>query len=259
MDTIQNFFHNKCIVITRTPEDNKPFKEKLESYGAVVYELPSITITGNTKDKFIINTVRNIFTYDWIIFTSAKGVDFFMQVYKSLGIDIAVLKKKKIAAVGSKTAEKIRAYNLQVDFIPTKYTTEQLAKELTGIEGKKILLARSDIASKEFIIELTKSGASITDIPIYKTEYLGKQDEIFEKLVKEKKIHFLTFTSPSTVKGFFERVKKADIKRKVLAIPIVSVGPVTTKTAQKYGFHKIFTADSYTTAGIIKKLQEISA
>src|SRR5258708_1842544 len=188
-----DFLQNKTIVVTRTAEDNIIFKQKLESYGATVFEFPAIKIIGNIKDKIIINTIRNIFIYDWVLFTSAKGVSYFMKVYESLGIDIRVLQQKKIAVVGSKTAEKVKEYGLQIDFMPTKYTTEQLALEMSDIKNKKILVVRADIGSKEFISGLFNKGAQVTDIPIYKTEYLTNQDALFEDIIKQGKIDYITF------------------------------------------------------------------
>ena len=70
-------------------------------------------------------------------------------------------------------------------------------------------------------------------------------------------IDFITFTSPSTVIGFFEKITNLQIIDISLNIPVISVGPVTTKIAKKYGFKTIYTADEYTTDGMIKKLEEI--
>src|SRR5438445_391629 len=133
---------------------------------------------------------------------------------------------------------------------------EQLAKELIDIKNQKILLARSDIGSKKLVQDLQDKGARVTDMPIYKTQFIDTQDSIFEKLLETQNIDYITFTSPSTVEGFFSRLRKTK-QNKILFIPILSVGPVTTRVAKKYGFQNIMTADIYTTNGMLKKLLEI--
>lgn len=251
------FLQNKRIIITRPEPENKILQKKLEQYGAKIYMLPTIKIVKNILDKKSQDVIKNIEAFDWIIFTSVKGVDYFMQAVRKLNIDIEILANKKIAVVGPKTAEKIQEYNLRIDFMPTIYTTEQLGKELQEISGRKLLLARSNIASKQLVADLQHKGAFVTDIPIYKTISITTQDRVFEDLVQKGVISYITFTSPSTVIGFFERVTDPEIRKKSLLFPVISVGPVTTKTAEKNGFTHIITADTYTTDGMIKKLQEI--
>lgn len=249
----QYLLENKYIVITRPEPENIILEKKLQKYGASTYNFPTIQITENSIDKQIL---AEIHSFDWIVFTSSKGVEAFMRnADKSV---ITILKNKKIAVVGPKTEEKLASYHLKANFMPTKYTTHDLAKELTEIAEKHILLARSNIASKELVTDLKTKKAIVTDIPMYTTESITTPDKEFEKMIKNDTVNYLTFTSPSTVIGFFDRIGNAEIKQKVLTIPVISVGPVTTKTAKKYGFTHIYTAEEYTTDGMIKKLLEIA-
>lgn len=245
---------NKLIIVTRAEPDNILFKQQLEKYEASVYLFPTITID---KAQTLAHLLQSIVVTDWIIFTSINGVNFFITSIKDLKLDPEILKKKKIAVVGPKTAQRVKQYNLSVDFIPTQFTTEQLAKELTHIKNLKILLARSDIGSKMLVRDLEKKGALVTDIPMYTTVFTQKRDPVFENLVSTDKISYITFTSPSTMHGFLERVKGSEIIEKLLTIPVISIGPVTTKSAYKAGFKNITTADIYTVDGMIKKLLEI--
>src|SRR5436190_4565789 len=248
---------NKRIVVTRSGSDAVSFKKRLEHQGAHVYMLPAIKTISNVTDPVVKNALMHISAYTWIIFTSTKGVDFFLHGLKTAGIDKEILQRKKIAVVGKKTAQKVMHYHLPVHILPDIYTNNQLVKEIKQIQGQKILLPRGQLGSKKFAQELQTKGAIVTDIPLYKTIFIQKRDLLFEDFVKKEKINYITFTSPSTIMGFLERVKEPSIQKKICAIPVFSIGPVTTKTAQKQGFLKIFTADIHTTNGMITKLQEI--
>lgn len=246
---------NKTIVITRPEEDGIALKKKLEQLSANVYLFPTIEIVANDSDKQVLEALKEVEAFDWIIFTSAKGVDFFVGRGKSMYLPIS--NQTKIAAVGPGTAKKAKGYGLSVDFMPTKYTTEYFAKELHDINGKKILLARSHIGSKKFAQDLRNKGAIVTDIPIYKTVFLDKRDRVFEQMVNDSVIDYIIFTSPSTVQGFMERIRKSDITGMVLSIPVFSIGPVTTRAAKNAGFTNIHTADIHTMEGIVSKLKNI--
>jgi len=160
--------------------------------------------------------------------------------------------------VGEKTAEKIKTYQFPVHFIPGKFTTKQLGKELIEIKNKKILLVQSSLSNDQLKNLLKKNGAQVTNIPIYQTEFIDERDETFEQLLLHDAIDYITFTSSSSVIGFVKRLNNQKLLQKAFAIPIVSIGPVTTQTAGKHCFKKIYTADVHTVDGIIEKLKQLA-
>jgi hypothetical protein len=70
----------------------------------------------------------------------------------------------RIAAIGDITARRLKEYGIIADFVPDVFTGKELAKQLAryeNLKGKKILLVRSAIASKELAEELTAAGAKV--------------------------------------------------------------------------------------------------
>jgi hydroxymethylbilane synthase len=247
----------KFVVITRPEHISINNQKQIEAIGLFTYFYPSIAIARSNltkKDKAVLSDLES---FDWIVFTSRNGVRFFAEALDKLGIPLSLLKSKKIAAIGGKTADVVKKYGLQVDFMPNRFTTEELAKQMQNITGKKILLARAKLGTPQLTKELENKGASVVDIPIYSTTFIENNNEEFENLLKIKQIFCITFTSPSTVKGFINNIKGSQIKQAVLKAPALSIGPVTTNELIKYGFQTIYTADIYTTDGMITKLQEI--
>ncbi len=76
---------------------------------------------------------------------------FFLQRMKELGIDSAILNKKKIATVGTVTQEELASRNIKVDFIPAQFVADILGETLPINKGDKVLLPQSDIARKKLI------------------------------------------------------------------------------------------------------------
>jgi uroporphyrinogen-III synthase len=236
------------IIIKRPLEDLKDFSKRLEGIGLKVFSYPTIKIKKNDTIDFSEDLKRS----DWIIFTSKNGIRYFLDK-----ADIDTVKKRKIAVVGPKTAEEAKTRGMKIDFIPKIFTTKDLGKEIPIRNGEKIFLPRADIASKSLIKILEKRGAIVFNIPIYRTQYLKKESQKLEKLLLDKNVKYLSFTSPSTIDGFMKGLKNEESKKAALGCRVISIGPVTTRKAREMGFKTVITADIYTTNGIIKKLQEV--
>jgi hydroxymethylbilane synthase len=251
-----HFKKSQFIVITKPENVPVTVQKQIESLGFLPYFYPSITIVKSELTKKMSNTLSQIDSFDWIVFTSQNGVQFFIEALEESGISLEKIKNKKIAVVGKKTASVVKKYKLPVDFIPSSFTTDALADEMKDIKNKKILLARANLATPLLPKHLEEKGAKITDLHIYKTSYIENDNPEFEELLKTNQIYCLTFTSPSTVKGFLNNIKNSPNKKNIFSLRALSIGPATTKELEKNGFQNIITADPYTLNGMIATLKE---
>lgn len=242
----------KYIVITRPEKEGKEIKKLLEREGYKILLYPTIKISKNDSLE-IRKALSELNTFNIIVFTSKNGVELFMKVLKNLNIDNSILNSKYIAAVGPVTANAVKTLGFEVNFVPSVFTTEKLGQEIPKVFHKKILLARSAIATPLLKLQLEKRGAKITDIPIYNTSFIEKPGSKLESLLKQGAIAAITFTSPSTVEGFTKTFIQYN---KYLTIPVFAIGPVTAKAAKEKGFKKIFTSEKFTAEGLIKKLKD---
>lgn len=247
----------RFVVVTRPAEENEQFAKQLEKIGIDTFSYPTITITKNLSAKIVKPYFDSFSSINWVIFTSKNGVRHFMNILKILKIDRMELTTKQIAAVGTTTAEEIKKQKLPVHFIPSTFTTNNLGKEITNIKGKKLLLARSAIANVQLEKILQKRGASVVNLPIYKTESFTPDVEKLTELIKNGQISCITFTSPSTVTGFVKSIKHINENKEIFSIPVVSIGPVTTKAAKQHGFQLIYTAERHTIDGMLIKLKQV--
>lgn len=247
----------KFVIITRPDHISIDHQKQIEALGLLTYFYPSIAIAKSILSKNAKTVLSDLKSFDWIVFTSRNGVRFFTEALDSLGIPLTELQTKKIAVIGTKTAEVAKKYGLHVEFMPNRFTTEELAKQMQDITGKKVLLARANLATPKLTKALEEKGATVVDIPIYNTTFIENNTEEFDNLLQLKQIFCITFTSPSTVKGFMNNIKGSRMKKAVLDIPALSIGSVTTKALTKYGFETIYTSDVFTTDGMIRKLEEI--
>ncbi|HSW47606.1 MAG TPA: uroporphyrinogen-III synthase [Candidatus Saccharimonadales bacterium] len=248
---------DRFVVVTRPESESKEFIQKLEKANFHVLSYPTVSIVKNRLSKSAILYLKNLSSFDWIFFTSKSGVNFFFDSIKKLGIDKSILKKIQIAVIGPATAREIIKHKLSVSFMPSKFTTDDLAREIKNIKNKKILLPRSDIATPLLTRSLKQKGANVINIPIYKTKYAVNKNIEFSNFLQKKQILALTFTSPSTVNGFVKNITSYE-KKNAIHIPVFSIGPITSKAVKKQGFKIIHTAHFSTHEGILAKLQEIN-
>ena len=119
----------KTIIVTRPKDQAEQFINMLESKGAQVVSFPTIEITPPKSFRALdIVSIKDISSYDWIIFTSVNGVNSFFNRLKKLNKDIRELHRAKIAAIGEITAQEVEKMGIKVDLVPDDYKAEGLIK-----------------------------------------------------------------------------------------------------------------------------------
>ena len=97
----------KRILITRAREQSGDFATQLRKLGAEVIELPTIEIVPPISWERLDQAINQLKSYDWIIFTSANGVNFFWQRLQEKGKN-RLPSSLKICAIGPATANQFR-------------------------------------------------------------------------------------------------------------------------------------------------------
>ena len=203
-------------------------------------------------------TLAKIAEYDWVILTSANGVTIFFDVLQRLEKDARVFRSAKIAVIGPRTAEKLAEFGIKADFVPTVFTGKELGKQLIGytnLKGKKVLLLRSKLASKELTELLAQAKVEIDNVPLYTTVTEKNECSWLADKIKKAEIDWLTFASPSSVSGFFEQVP-ADLVNSS-DVKVASIGPVTSQQLQNLGVTVDVQAREHTIDGLLAAIEEM--
>lgn len=246
----------KGIVITRPKEQAGEFAALLNERGARAIMFPTISIVPPESCDDLDRAVDSIESYDWIVFTSANGVRFFFDRLKTRRRDIRDLRGIRICTIGPASASVMEGYGLTVDIIPGDYISEGVVDAFRehDMDGKRVLLPRAETARDVIPEGLAEMGARVDVVTAYRT-VTSKEDpaELFD-LIDQNKVDVITFTSPSTVRGFVEIVGR---KRKLPpSVRIACIGPVTAKAAEKAGFTVDIIHGPYVIAGLVDALEE---
>ena len=246
----------KRVLVTRARAQASDLSQLLIAQGAQVIEFPTIEIQPPASYELLDQAIEKVEEYDWIVFTSVNGVDYFTDRLLLKDRDWRDLKGLKICAIGPKTAEKLLDLGLKIDYVPPEYRAEGIIEGLQerGIQGKKILLARAEVARDILPEQLEALGAQVTVAPTYQTIVPEVSTGEAAALLQGEKVDLITFTSSSTVKNFkklWEKMQDTAIFQGALT---ACIGPITAKTAQEEGFQIDIQAKEYTIEGLVEAI-----
>ncbi|MFT5666606.1 MAG: uroporphyrinogen-III synthase [Vicingaceae bacterium] len=245
----------KKVLITRAKEDNKEFREQLERKGAIVVEKPMIHFTQIEDLTEIHSYLNHLETIDWIVFTSAQTVSHFFKIAESYNVKFYFYPNLKIATVGEKTKLKLELLGYRTNFVPIQYTAEVLAENMDeNIAGKRILIPQSSLASKEYLRVFEKRGATPIPVTIYNTKAVEYPVDEFCDVINEK-FDYLTFTSGSTFKAFYQNMTKA--KKTLNAEKIISIGPSTSLVIGENNLTVNGSAMPHTVEGMVRAIEKL--
>ncbi len=248
----------KRIVVTRSREQASVFAETLIDRGATTIEFPTIDVVPPASWDELDKAIREIEKFDWMIFTSANAVRFFLDRLRTVGKDLRMLKGVNICTVGPKTAEALDAFGLKADLVPAEFKAEGVVDAFAGagVKGLKFLIPRAKAAREIIPDRLRELGADVTVATAY--ENVKPKADVLrtKKLFEEKKISAVTFTSSSTVHNFVEILGQKEYKTLLQGVVIACIGPVTAKTAQEYGMQPDIMPGEYTIPALVEAMVE---
>ena len=245
----------KKILVTRPKELISEMSAKLRSAGAEVLELPAIRTVPAEDQSRLIQALKEISTYQWLVFTSPTGVRIFFEEMEKQQMDIRSLGQIRLAVIGSGTAIELRKHGLYPDLMPEEFYGESLGKALAENcqDGERILLPRASAGNQE-LVQILKENRKVTidDIPTYDTIYAGSA-LIDEKLEFENdSIDYAVFTSASTVKGFAKATEGLDYTR----VHAVCIGRQTKAAADALGMQTEM-SEKPTMDSVVAKVAEL--
>jgi uroporphyrinogen III methyltransferase/synthase len=245
------------VVVTRNRREAGKLSGQLRDFGAEVLEIPTIKIMPPSSIEPIIEAITGIGSYDWIIFTSANGVEHFFDYFFKAFHDVRSLGSVRFAAVGPATAKKLREHHLNIDLMPEVYTAAATAKALLdtqNIENISVLLARAEQANPELPRLLEDKGAIVDDIAFYRTEPETADRNGAAQEFEENGADWITFASSSAVKNFDARFDLAKRCAENPSLKLASIGPETTKALKELGLKPTVKAKAHTIDGLATAL-----
>ncbi len=245
----------RTVLVTRPRGQASRLAAALAAEGAQTIEAPAIQIEPPTSWAEMDRAIAEG-PYDWVVFTSANAVRFFWDRLTAAGRDAGWFAGARVAAIGPETARTLTSNGVRPDLVPDEFVAEALIACLADaepLEGKRVLLPRSDIAREALVIGLRDAGAIVDQVPAYRTTSAPPPPGLIERL-RSGGIDAVTFTSSSTVRGVVEMLgTDADALRRLV---VACIGPITAATAREAGVEPDVVATTYTIDGLVVALRD---
>lgn len=247
----------KRVLVTRARAQASKLTEDLEALGAACLEAPAIRIEAPSDGGAALTAaIAHITDYDWLIFTSANGVEHFFRALDAAGKDARALARAKVAAIGPATAAALAACGVRADCVPGEYRAEAVVDALKSevTSGTRVLLARAEEAREVLPESLKALGAEVDVAAAYCTKQAEADGAALAKKLTSGEIDIVTFTSSSTAKNLCAILGGAEPLQHVKC---VAIGPITAKTCEALGIKPAAVAKEYTIKGLIETIKEM--
>ena len=245
----------KGVVVTRSREQASELVRLLAEEGARCFEFPTIAVAPLEDPDPVRVAIARLYEYDWVVFTSVNGVRSFFAEVDTMELDARVFAGIKLAAIGPATAEALRGRGLRPDYVPERFVAEAVAEGMRGlgVAGARILIPRAREAREVLPEKLTEAGAAVTVLPVYETRPADQDPEEILDALRSGQIHYLTFTSSSTVKNFFAQIPPETL-RAAGPVRIACIGPITAETLAGFGFTPDVTPSTFTIPALARAI-----
>jgi len=210
----------RSIVVTRARAQASELGARFEALGALVIEAPVIATHPRTTGLPLDHDISS--RWDWVVFTSANGVEAFFDQLASARKDTRSLGTTQVACIGSATAEALARHGIFPDFVPSKATSDVLAAEMDRVRGARILLGVSALTDDRLFQALRARGGLVEQIALY--------DTVCEPLDEERRREVLeadavVFSSASTARNLHEALGELALRP---STKLISIGAQTS-------------------------------
>lgn len=242
----------KRVLATGTRAFTREMEEAFHPLGAELLALSLIEVRPLWNEQ-IAAALKQIGSYQWIVFTSGNGVELFFTLLREQGIDLRKLMQVKFAVIGRKTADALLQHGFRSDFVPEQFSGTDLAAEWipTLKPDEKVALFRAENGSVVLPKALAEAGIDYEDIGLYETWTDLRRQEELNRVVQE--VDYVTVASSSAALALAAMLEPEQWEH--LTAKLISIGPSTTKTMEKLGLPVYADAVEYTAEGIAAVIQ----
>ena len=250
---MRSILNGRRVVVTRAEEQASSLADGFRARGAVPILVPSISFVPPDDPGPLHEAARHIDRAAWVVFTSATGVAFGWAAIREAWPD-GLPGSVRVAAIGTGTEAAAREAGAPVDFVPREALGDVLVDELPVSPGDRVVLLRSDIGRPSIAQRLEARGADVRDVTAYGTLTRADPEAVAQTLGQRPDA--ITFTSPSTARGFLGSVPDLGA---LAGVALVAIGPVTADALGPFGLEADAVADPHTVAGLLAALDSLFA
>ncbi|GHU88402.1 uroporphyrinogen III methyltransferase [Spirochaetia bacterium] len=226
------------IVVTRPEPQNAETCRKIRARGGRAIPFPCIK---RVPAKFPSEAFEEAVQYQWLVFTSATGVEIFFEGYLHSGGDLRAFAPCYFAAIGPATVDALAKQGFIADYVPEVHNGHSLGQGLAERvkPGEKVLLLRARDAHPEMSQILTEQNISFREMAVYET-IPAEGNAYARKIIEEGRFDVVYFSSGQGAAGFKAAFPGLDMR----GIPAICFGESVAIMARKLDMEILMTEDA---------------
>ena len=252
----------RTVVVTRARAQSAEITAELEALGAKVIHCPTIEVAPPDNWEPLDAAIQKLAEYDWLVFTSANGVDFFFQRVREKVIGDP-LTKTKFCAIGPATAQALEAAGKAATVVPSDSRAEgalaSIIDYLGGnerVRGLRFLIPRARVARDYLPDALRALSAQVDAVETYQTIKPQIDRDSLISVFNDNTIDAITFTSSSTVSNFSALAGLPDLSALFAQTIAFCIGPITAETAEHHRIPHIVHPSEYNSGALVDAIVE---
>lgn len=241
--------HGKRILVTETVGQPSPLRALLTDEGVSIFGIPVLSIVRVAESASWGPIFAPKSLDEWILITSQHTVGFLLEEARQRGALEWLAGRYLYAAIGERTAIRLKQAGLKTNFTPTEFHAEALVREFcarfphpTGLIFPRAQQARTVIKQG-----LERAGHSVHEIEVYRSVVPDWKDQDYQTI--SGNFDWLIFSSGQSVVNFVKRLPE-DQQTKWFHTPTLCIGPVTARMARQRGFQQIHRPTQATFTGM---------
>lgn len=212
------------VLVTRALEDSRRWAKRLAAHGADPVIMPCVRTEAMDDEATRERLVDACQGADWLVFTSARGV----EAVERMGVRPTA----RVAAVGKATGAAAATAFACTPFVGRGGTSRALGEELVAFWGatataRRVVVVGAEGGRDDAERALARGGARVTRVDVYRTVPAAPATP--RRDLEQEGIADVLLASPSAVAGFTNQARFGSSTR------IFTIGPTTSAAATAAG------------------------
>jgi uroporphyrinogen-III synthase len=236
----------RVVATTRDGDPGDRLVAGLRAEGCRVLVWPTLSFAVSRNPEALRSAISCAPTYDWLVFTSARGVAVVTELQAEAPADV------RVAAVGPSTADALQTRGWSVTTVGDG-GAEALAHRIAAdfdLDGARVLFPAASRARPTLEIALRRLGARVDRVEAYHPRN-DPPDRVMVERDLADGVDVVTLTSPSAVRSLSTALGR-DWPDVLASCAVVTIGDTTAVAARQSGLVDVTTAPEATLPGLIE-------
>ncbi len=245
----------KRILVTRAGDQADELSALVRARGGVPVLFPTVRLTVVADPAPLDAAIRELASYDWVLFTSANAVRFFWERAGALGRH-GLPRDVRAAAVGPGPGRELARRGIPVGLTAARHTAEGLVEALAreGVAGRRFLFPRALEGREVIPEEIGRRGGAVTAVAAYRTALPEKDERAVADLAAAPP-DVCTFASPSAFRNFFVLLGEERAAEVLSRSRIAVIGEVTGRVVAERNLTVDIMPEKYTLLGMLDAIE----